>query len=196
MCASARAVMCAGEPVERLGELWVGVPPQLPRVGVERDLRPVSGVLQRRGEVLLKAGAFQRFGVAAFGQQPDAAACADQKAVEKPVGELDGGGVPGELGLGDVADDRDVRAGGGRRRGPREQRERPAVPRGAQCRGQRRDLSGSWLSGRTRTQARRRAAACRARRGLALGGRGRPRSAPRHWRGRWSRARGSWVARR
>ena len=63
-----------GEPVERLGELWVGVPPQLARVRGERDLAAGVGVLQRRGEVLLKAGAFQRFGVAAFGQQPDAPA--------------------------------------------------------------------------------------------------------------------------
>jgi hypothetical protein len=50
--------------------------------------------------------------------------------------------VAGELGLGDVADDRDVRLGGGRRGGPCEQRERSAVPRGAERRGERRDLSG------------------------------------------------------
>ena len=123
-----------GKPIVRLGQLRVGVPPQLPRLRGERDLAPGVGVLQRRGEVLLKAGAFQRFGVAAFGEQPDAPAGADQKAVEESVGELDGGGVPGELGLGDVTDDRDVRAGRGRWRGPREQRERSTVPRGAECR--------------------------------------------------------------
>ena len=40
-----------GEPVERLGELRVGVPPQLPRVRGERDLPAGVGVLQDRGEV-------------------------------------------------------------------------------------------------------------------------------------------------
>ena len=98
-----------GEPVERLGQLRVGVPPQLPRVRGEPDLALGVGVLQRRGEVLLKAGAFERFGVAALGEQPDAPAGADQEAVEESVGEFDGGGVPGELGLGDVADDRSCR---------------------------------------------------------------------------------------
>ena len=107
------------------------MPPQLSGVVGERDLPAGVGVLQGRGEVLLQAGPFERFGVAAFGQQPDAAARDDQEPVQESVGELDGGGVAGELGLGDVADDRDVRAGGGRRRGPGQQRERPAVPRRA-----------------------------------------------------------------
>ena len=49
-----------GEPVERLGELRVGVPPQLSRVGGEPDLALGVGVLQDRGEVLLKAGPFER----------------------------------------------------------------------------------------------------------------------------------------
>ena len=43
-CASARAVSArAGEPVGGLGELWVGVPPDLAGVGGERD------VSRRRG---------------------------------------------------------------------------------------------------------------------------------------------------
>ena len=55
------------------------MPPQLSGVRGEPDLVLCVGVLQDRGEVLLEAGAFQRFGVAAFGEQPDAPAGAVQK---------------------------------------------------------------------------------------------------------------------
>ena len=106
--------------------------------------RWVSACCRDRGEVLPQAGAFQGFGVAAFGEQPRAGT-PDQEAVEESVGELDGGGVPGELGLGDVADDRDVRAGGGRRRGPGQAARVATVPRRPECRRQRRDLAGRGL---------------------------------------------------
>ena len=70
----------------------------------------VWACLQDGGEVAGKAGAFERVGVAAFGQQPDAADRREQEPVQESVGELDGGGVAAQLGLGDVPDDRDVRA--------------------------------------------------------------------------------------
>ena len=73
--------------------------------------------------------------VAAFGEQALAAAGDEEDAVEVAVGELDRGGVAAQLVLGDVTDHRDVRAGGTRRRGAGQDRERPAVPRGAQGRG-------------------------------------------------------------
>ena len=41
----------AGEPVGGLGELRVGVPPQLARVGGERDSAGGVGVLEHAGEV-------------------------------------------------------------------------------------------------------------------------------------------------
>jgi len=47
----------------------------------------------------------ERVGVAAFGQQADAAAAEQQEAVQQPVGEFDWVDVMLHLGGGDVADD-------------------------------------------------------------------------------------------
>ena len=132
----------AGEAVAGLGELRVGVPPQLAGGVIECELSGGLGVFEDGGEVAEQAGVLERVGVAALWQQPHPSDRGEHEAVHEAVGDLDGGGVAGELGLGDVADDRDMRAGGGRGRGPGQQRQRPAVPRGPECRGERRDLSG------------------------------------------------------
>ena len=121
----------AVETVCGLGQLRVGMPPQLARVRGERDLAGGVGVLEHAGEVAPEAGAFQRLRVAAFGQQPDTSDGREDEPVQEPVGDLDGGGVAAQLGLGDVPDDRDVRLGGARWRGASQQRERPSVPRRA-----------------------------------------------------------------
>jgi hypothetical protein len=119
----------AEQPVCGLGELRVELPPQLAGGRGECDLPGGAGVREHAGEVAAQAGAFQRFGVAAFGQQPDPADGREDEAVQEPVSDLDDGGVAAQLGLGDVADDRDVRAGGARGRGAGQQRERPSVLR-------------------------------------------------------------------
>ena len=85
-------------------------------VGVERDFAGGVGVLEHAGEVAAEAGAFERIGIAAFGQQPDASDRGEDEPVQEPVGDLDGGGVAPQFGLGDVPDDRDVRLGGARGR--------------------------------------------------------------------------------
>ena len=62
----------AGEPVGGLGELRVGVPPQLARGVGELDAAGALGVLERGGEVAGEPGVSERVRVAALGQQPDA----------------------------------------------------------------------------------------------------------------------------
>ena len=57
----------SGEPVGGLGELWVGVPPDLAGVGGEFDLPGGASVLERGREVAPKTGVFERVRVAAFG---------------------------------------------------------------------------------------------------------------------------------
>jgi hypothetical protein len=79
----------AGEPVGGLGELWVGVPPDLAGVGGELDLPGAAGVLERGREVAREAGVFERVRVAAFGEQPDASDRQEQETVQQPVGDLD-----------------------------------------------------------------------------------------------------------
>jgi hypothetical protein len=44
-------------------------------------------------KVAAEAGARQRVGVTAFGEQPDATDGREDEAVQEPVGDLDGGGV-------------------------------------------------------------------------------------------------------
>ena len=58
----------------------------------------MAGGVERGGEPAVQAGAVERVGVAAFGQQPDAAAAEQQEAVQQPVGELDGVDVMLQLG--------------------------------------------------------------------------------------------------
>ena len=70
--------------------------------------------------------------MAALGQQSHAAAGDDQEAVQEAVGELEGSGAVAQLCGGDVPDDADVRGARACGRGAGEQRERPAVPGGAQ----------------------------------------------------------------
>ena len=56
------------------------------------------GVLSVAGSRRSRPVSFERVGVAAFGQQPDAAAAEQQEAVQQPVGELDGVDVVSQLG--------------------------------------------------------------------------------------------------
>src|SRR5450755_1367226 len=96
-------------------------------------------------EPAVQAGAFERVGVAAFGQQSDAAAAEQQKAVQQPVGKLDGVDVMLQLDGGDVTDHRDMRVGRAGGRGPGEDRERATVPCRAECWRQRGDLAADVL---------------------------------------------------
>jgi hypothetical protein len=89
---------------------------------------------ERVREAAVEPGGLERVGVAAFGEQPDAAAGDQDEAVEQSVGELDRLDVVLQLGLGDVADHSNVRVGGARRGGACQDRQRPSVPRGAQRR--------------------------------------------------------------
>ena len=76
----------------------------------------------------------ERVGLRAVGEEAVAADGEEAEAVQEPVGGLDGSGVGGELRSGDVADDRDVRSGGGERGGAGEGGEGPGVPRATQHR--------------------------------------------------------------
>jgi len=68
-----------------LGELAVGVVPELAGVLVEVDLPGGLGVLEGRGEQAGEAGGGERVGVAAFGQQALASAGDEQDAVQVAV---------------------------------------------------------------------------------------------------------------
>ena len=128
-----------------LGELAVGVMPELASGRVQVDFASGLGVLESCCEQFGEAGAVEGVVVAAFGQEALAAAGDDQDAVQIAVGELDRGRVATQLVLGDVADQRDVRACGARRRCAGQDRERPTIPGGAQRRRQGRDLAGRCL---------------------------------------------------
>ena len=93
-----------------------------------------AGVLERRGEQAVEAGPGQRIVVAAVGEQPLAAARDDEDPIQIAVGKLDRDDVAAQFVLGDVPDDGDVRGAGARGRGAGQDRERTAVPRGAQGR--------------------------------------------------------------
>jgi hypothetical protein len=145
VCASARAVICPTIPWWGWGELSVGVVPEIAGVGVQADLPGGLGVLERRGEQPGEAGVGERVVVAAFGQQAPAAAGDEEDAVQVAVGELCLGGVAAQFVLGDVADQRNVRAGGARGTGAGQDRQRSSVPSGAQRRRESRDLAGGGL---------------------------------------------------
>ena len=83
----------AGDPVGGLGELRVGVPPQLARGVIELELTGRLGVSKDGGELAGQAAVLERVWVAAFGQQPDPAAADDHEAIEEAVGDLDAGRV-------------------------------------------------------------------------------------------------------
>jgi hypothetical protein len=134
-----------GDPGLGFGEPLVGAAPVLAGCLCEVDLAGVAGGVERFCERAVEAGAVERVGVAAFGQQADAAAAEQQEAVEQPVRELDGVDVMTQLGGGDVADHADVRVGRARGRGPGQDLQGPAVPRRAQGRRQRRDLAADRL---------------------------------------------------
>ena len=123
----------AGEVFAGLGELRVGVPPQLARGGVELDMPSGLGVFEDGREVPGEAGVLERVRVAAFRQQTHPSDRGEHEPVHEPVGELDPGGVVAKLAGGDVPDDRDVSVGGACGRVAGQKRERPPVPRGAQC---------------------------------------------------------------
>ena len=84
MCLGAGGEL-AGEPVGGLGELRVGVPPQLAGVRGELDAAGAVGVLERGREVPGEPGVFERVRVAAFGEQPDASDPQEQKPVPMPT---------------------------------------------------------------------------------------------------------------
>ena len=179
VCASARAVSWPRRPSAGWVELRVGVPPQLARVAGECDLAGGVGVASTLGAAA-QAGAFR----AGRGRRLRAAAEPGgrlQDAVEESVGDLDGGGVTAQFGLGDVPDDRDVRLGGTCGRGAGQQRERPTVPGRTQGRRQRRELAAGGLQhrrelGLDHEQSLVDRAGVRDRRGRGLS-----RSVPRHW---------------
>jgi hypothetical protein len=88
----------AGDPGLGLGEPGVGVPPQLASVVVELQLAGAAGGSEVLGESVFERRVVERVVLAAFGQQPDAAAGDQQEAVEEAVGEFDGAGVVAQLG--------------------------------------------------------------------------------------------------
>ncbi len=68
-----------------LGELSVGVVPQLAGVVVEAQLASLLGALNGRGELAGQAGVLERVVVAAFGQQSLSSAGDEQEAVAMPT---------------------------------------------------------------------------------------------------------------
>ncbi len=136
----------AGDP--RLGcasELDVGVMPQLTRVRVETQPAGGAGVLDRAREHARQTAAGERVAGFAFGQQPSAPAADHQKPVRQPVSELKCGEVITQLAGRDVPNDSDVSVGRAGGRSARHELPRPAGPRRAQRRRQRRVIARGRL---------------------------------------------------